>query len=72
MDKRADRDPALLLDRLLAARDARGFAAGMDEAGVPGQSVAPECGDTRAGSDRRGGGQRLASAPSSAAGYSLA
>ena len=32
MGKPADRDAALLLDMLLAARDARGFVAGMDEA----------------------------------------
>jgi uncharacterized protein with HEPN domain len=32
MAKPADRDAALLLDMLLAARDARGFVAGMDEA----------------------------------------
>lgn len=32
MDKPADRDAALLLDMLLAARDARSFVAGMDEA----------------------------------------
>jgi uncharacterized protein with HEPN domain len=31
MGKPADRDAALLLDMLLAARDARGFVAGMDE-----------------------------------------
>jgi uncharacterized protein with HEPN domain len=32
MGKPADRDAALLLDMLLAAKDARGFVAGMDEA----------------------------------------
>jgi hypothetical protein len=32
MAKAGDRDAALLLDMLLAAKDARGFAAGMDEA----------------------------------------
>jgi uncharacterized protein with HEPN domain len=32
MGKSADRDAALLLDMLLAARDARSFVAGMDEA----------------------------------------
>lgn len=32
MGKPADRDAALLLDMLLAARDARDFVAGMDEA----------------------------------------
>ena len=32
MGKQADRDAALLLDMLFAARDARGFVAGMDEA----------------------------------------
>ena len=32
MGKPADRDAALLLDMLLAATDARGFVAGMDEA----------------------------------------
>jgi uncharacterized protein with HEPN domain len=31
MDKRDDRDAALLLDMLLAAKDAQGFVAGMDE-----------------------------------------
>jgi uncharacterized protein with HEPN domain len=32
MGKPGDRDAALLLDMLLAAKDARGFVAGMDEA----------------------------------------
>jgi uncharacterized protein with HEPN domain len=32
MGKPTERDAALLLDMLLAARDARDFAAGMDEA----------------------------------------
>jgi hypothetical protein len=32
MGKPADRDAALLLDMLLAARDARDFVVGMDEA----------------------------------------
>ena len=72
LEAQADRDTALLLNMLLAARDARAFIAGLSEAAfVAGRlhqsAVIQSCGD-----HRRGGGQGLAGPSRRAARHPLA
>jgi uncharacterized protein with HEPN domain len=55
MGKPADRDAALLLYRVLAARDARGFVAAMDKAAFLASRLHQSAVIRALGVDRRGG-----------------